>query len=287
MSFIFRQFLQEQIAQALKEQGIAYPSHRITLELASKTKEGDCYLAVPNIEGRDVEETAKLIKEALIKKHRDLIKGGHIEKKSKRNQAYLYLTFQAEYYKAASGAFMDFLTGKNAKESLSLGYLHLLAAMNRLSINKPEDDNGVDVVITAKIGRTQIQSAVQLKSTTTQNCTFTNQILTYHLENKNYNELIVPDQQIPLILALLVLPEDENTWLGFEPDSLILRSTMYWVCLAEEPKTTHKTKTPIQIPIKNVLTVNSLAQIMNTVCTDFLNKIQPNHKTLLELSKGK
>jgi hypothetical protein len=285
MSFIFRQFLQEQIAKALQEQKISYPSHQINLELASKTKEGDCYLAVPNIMGKSIEETGNLIKDTLINNHPDLIADGRIEEKEKRNQAYLYLTFQPDYFKAEQGAFMDYLTANDSKESLSFAYLSLLAGINRLSIEKPMKDKGVDARILAQIQDSQIQIGVQLKSTTIKNCQFEDEILIYLLDNGNYVQLIASKQQVPLILVLLVLPEDVNTWLMFEPDALILRSTMYWVCLAEEPAST-KSKIPVKIPIQNQLTVHSLTQIMNVVYADFWEEVKPNHKGLLQLSKG-
>lgn len=101
----------------------------------------------------------------------------------------------------------------------------------------------------------------QLKSTTLWE--FENDHVVYDLEAKTYNDFVTRDPDATgAILILLCLPEDEVEWANFTEDHLALRHCCYWAKLNGDPTDNANTKR-VRIPRTNLLTVDSLKQILN------------------------
>lgn len=87
----------------------------------------------------------------------------------------------------------------------------------------------------------------------------------YNLEVKNYNDLIDRFNEagaiIPLLLIIVILPENKDEWLNLTVDSLILKKCAFWY---QSPKgathATNKSKSVITIPKSN------------QICLDFFDE---------------
>ena len=91
--------------------------------------------------------------------------------------------------------------------------------------------------------------------------------ITYCLKAKNYNDL-QRGSTIPRILALLVLPSDENEWISWSIDQLLIRKCMYWVDLKKYPQSNNTSEVSLAIPKSNTLSAESLMAIMKNVAEE-------------------
>lgn len=88
--------------------------------------------------------------------------------------------------------------------------------------------------------------AVQLKSTAfdlPEGCTG----FPYDLKVRNYNDLIRPTL-IPCVLVLLLLPADEERWLTWTEEALVLRRSAYWLSLCGLPATSNEATARVHLP---------------------------------------
>jgi hypothetical protein len=150
------------------------------------------------------------------------------------------------------------LTDNDRKEQLSLAYLHALAAVGGYTVSIPNlDRDSSDICISSGSSR---RSSVefQLKATSSPDCSADG--LRFQLKAKNYNDL-ARRRQVPLLLAVMVLPELSADWLTLNPDKMVLRKCVYWMSLIGEPETDQGSKVVI-VPIVNLLTVDSLRDLI-------------------------
>lgn len=133
------------------------------------------------------------------------------------------------------------MTEEQIKEHLSRRYVELLANRHGFACNKPDPDNGVDLVVSRVTpyehrGRRRLlddgkRIDIQLKATCTSNTMPTEIGFKYDLEAKTYNDLVirnVPGAIVPFVLILVVLPDNPSEWLQVTADELTLRRSAYW-----------------------------------------------------------
>ena len=84
----------------------------------------------------------------------------------------------------------------------------------------------------------------------------------FALEADTYNRLRNPKVQVPKLLAVLDMPNDEDEWLTVTVEGLMLRRRMYWVNLYGQPETKQNSKT-VRIPVLQHLDVEALRQLMD------------------------
>jgi hypothetical protein len=87
----------------------------------------------------------------------------------------------------------------------------------------------------------------------------------YPLKAKNYNDLVPTDLMAPRILVLVTIPHESKDWIGFEPSAITCRHSVFWVTLAGEPESPNTSTVTVSIPRKNILTVQSLMDLMEKV----------------------
>lgn len=162
------------------------------------------------------------------------------------------------------------------QEDLCESYVRALCAVNGYSITKEIPDNdGVDVTIKCKerpdsiCARRSPKLDVQLKS-----C-YSNHIqlqedgsILYDLEVKNYKQLIEADRMIPFILVVLHMHENEGLWLEHTLDYLKITKCAYWISLKGREDTDNTETIRIQIPAANVLSDQTLKDIMTKVANN-------------------
>jgi hypothetical protein len=154
-------------------------------------------------------------------------------------------------------------------EDMSEAYLRALCAANGYTIDKREHDNdGVDIglVCSDKVADDSILEStelkIQLKSSYANITEHEDGSITYKLEVKNYKSLISTKRMIPLILVVFHMPCEEAQWIEQTTDWLKIKKCAYWISLKGKPDTDNTDKISIRIPAENLLTKDSLKEIM-------------------------
>lgn len=162
------------------------------------------------------------------------------------------------------------MTEEQIKEQLSRHFVELVASRSGFKCASVNPDHGCDLHITRALyveinGTRRLLDTgeilhVQLKSTCESSVVETADAIKYDLEAKTFNDLVHRRNQAtvrPLILVLLVLPDDQNEWLRIEPGELLLRRTAYWYYPeAGLDYTENTSKVRITIPRTNVMTLD-------------------------------
>jgi hypothetical protein len=155
------------------------------------------------------------------------------------------------------------------KEQFSIAYVHALASKHGYNIgSRKVDDQSVDLeLIGYEQGQAIVSPQLHLQLKCTESPTFINQqkVISYQLEEKNYNDLR-KKKQVPHILVLLHVPTTVDDWLDETPYHLLMRYCAYWVSLAGEPDlaTGQKSKN-VHIPTTNMFHGNALKDIMRRI----------------------
>ena len=97
--------------------------------------------------------------------------------------------------------------------------------------------------------------------------------LHFQLPQKNYNDLAAP-RHVPIILAVLELPENPGEWLNYDSNELVLRRRLWWISLEGEPQISAESKTVI-IPESQLLTPDSLSDLAENIRERILESMRP------------
>lgn len=153
-------------------------------------------------------------------------------------------------------------------EDMSEAYVRALCAVNGFSVTKANHDNdGVDITIHCKgdvVPDSKWHSPsldIQLKSSS-QITEHEDGSISYPLEVKNYKWLIDSRRCTPIILVVLHMHPDEKLWVDQTTDWLKITKCAYWLSLKGWPETDNTSTVTITIPSTNLLTKESLKEIM-------------------------
>lgn len=91
--------------------------------------------------------------------------------------------------------------------------------------------------------------------------------LTYKLKVKNYNDLCLPSTT-PIILGLLILPENEELWVNWTEEELLIKGCMYWAEFSKETESSNEGTVSVKINKKNVINVESLRNILEMIAKE-------------------
>jgi hypothetical protein len=158
------------------------------------------------------------------------------------------------------------------KEEFSYAYINAVASAAGFSFqiaSRPLDQVGVDVTITGLVSpgsRRRTRLDVQVKCTSRDVIDSNN--LRYPLDIKNYEELRndYPDDD-PLILVVVLVPDNVDDWLHQSETELCLQHCAYWVSLRGQPATENQTTVTVYLPRQNIFTVNTLKNLMQRIAT--------------------
>jgi hypothetical protein len=157
------------------------------------------------------------------------------------------------------------MTEEQIKEQLSRGYLDLLASRAGYKSLVASLDHGVDVTISkvkahVRGGKTRLLDSgqfidVQLKCTCEASIVSGPVNIKYDLEAKSYNDLIDRrDSPVPLLLVLMVLPDNQDLWLSVRAHEIALAKCAYWYLPeSTETYTPNTDSKRVTIPRANVL----------------------------------
>ena len=184
--------------------------------------------------------------------------------------------------------FASFHSGKNKrtvneekiKELLSVSFIRLIAERAGFVATKPSSDYGDDLYVkrlhfTPKFSKLQYFSTgelvgIQVKCVTQSRLAYTAQTIRFDLKEKPYNHLILRMEawkkggKIPLILVLVILPDDHTKWLNYdEKDAVLsLSSQAYWYLPDAKAKASPNRSTKrILISRENKINLNFFGEI--------------------------
>ena len=142
------------------------------------------------------------------------------------------------------------------QEQLSLAYVRAVTFRAGLRLSIPEvDDHGIDGTIVDPNRRGINRVDFQLKSTT--DCEIRDDIVAYDLRVEDYNRLILEDD-VPRVLILFIMPDDETEWLTQSDEELCLRKCSYWVSLMGMQPSRNSSSVRVRVPLANMFDQDGL-----------------------------
>ena len=157
------------------------------------------------------------------------------------------------------------------KEEFSYAYVYAITSAAGYSFQRtttPLDQLGIDLILTG-VGVLGLmgfpQLYVQLKCTSRE--VLEDNYLKYPLRVKNYEELRTPNQYPPLILVIVLVPDNVDDWLNQSEDELCLKRCGYWLSLAGASSTENQETVTVSISRKNILTAKMLKHLMERIAT--------------------
>lgn len=162
------------------------------------------------------------------------------------------------------------MTLEQIKEQLSNRFVGILATNKGFAIDKGEIDLGIDFTLKKSYqyvsgngqNRWNFDSRyidLQLKATTDNSIVDNVNSIKYDLEAKSYNDLVERQSNgtAPLILILVVLPNDQNQWVNIDTTELRLRKHAYWFAPPiGATQTSNGSTIRIEIPKINMLDID-------------------------------
>ena len=163
------------------------------------------------------------------------------------------------------------MNDKLFEEAISISYLRAIAAQAEITFElRDRDEDGKDADLSKLTTNDDgdpfnAEFSVQLKATCSpKTYSETDTTIKYALKAKNYNDLCKKGTNI-IILALLVLPEDKSEWVTQSWEELVLKKCMYWASFVGKPLTDNTSTITVEIPKKNLLTAQTLTDMIHTI----------------------
>ncbi len=135
---------------------------------------------------------------------------------------------------------MDIVTTSDSdiQERLSCAYLTAVAARAGCQVlSLPVDRNGFDFWIAPIQGSNTARIAVQAKATTRLARIGTGGIISFQLDRRTY-DLLRGNAICPMLLVVLDMPADRDSWLSVTEDGLLPRRAAFWKDMRGAPAIT-------------------------------------------------
>jgi Domain of unknown function (DUF4365) len=165
----------------------------------------------------------------------------------------MYITLQQEKF---SYAYMEAIT-------TAAGYEMLLKG-------RAMDNAGIDlsIEVPGQLGRVLSPKLdAQVKCTTDQTL-IRGSFVHYPLDVRNYERLRHPNPSCPQFLFLMLVPPNKDEWLVVSEDCSVLKKCIFWLSLKGMEPTVNSQTVTIRIPRGNLLTPQSLREIMFKLVED-------------------
>lgn len=160
------------------------------------------------------------------------------------------------------------------QQDIHISYISALCAHAGISYDiQRHDDDSTDGIIKKRITLSDgdfrdTQLRIQLKSTSSlSQYTDNGDSFAYRLKVKNYNDLCTPSTA-PIILGLLILPEDENSWIKWSEEELLIRGCMYWADFSKCKKSTNQSTVNVKIDKANIINQDTLLNILEKIARE-------------------
>lgn len=126
------------------------------------------------------------------------------------------------------------------KEDISISYISAICAHAGIAYEiLRHDDDSTDGLLKKCIEindgkKFYSELRIQLKATSSPSqYEDKGDYINYKLKVKNYNDLCCP-ATTPIILGLLILPEDYSEWVHWTQEDLLIKGCMYWASFSEK-----------------------------------------------------
>lgn len=160
------------------------------------------------------------------------------------------------------------------KEDISISYISALCAYAGIAYETVRhDEDSTDGILKKRVlldgnRKLDVLLRVQLKCTSsTSQYTDHGDYLTYKLKVKNYNDLCL-QPTTPIMLGLLVLPEDEKLWIDCTEEELLIRGCMYWAEFSGKIESDNTDKVSVKIDKDKIINAESLQQILELIAKE-------------------
>lgn len=163
------------------------------------------------------------------------------------------------------------MTEEHIKEKISLAYIRAVSAAAGFTCEIKQEDYGIDGSINyiryfpERNSCRDCGIAIDFQAKSTVNAFFKNDELFYDLKIKNYLDLIDTNVGRQRILILYLLPPDSEEWINITPEMTILKKCAYWCSLRGQSQRNNEATVRIKIPTSQILTKDSLIQMMDVV----------------------
>lgn len=169
------------------------------------------------------------------------------------------------------------------KELLSVNFIRVIAEREGFIVTKVEQDYGDDLLVKQvkklksdkgfKYFTTGGMFEIQMKCTTENSIKIADNRIKFRLKGRNYYHLVErfnkwkSEKYTPLILIILVLPNEKSKWLSLdlEKGGLTIGGKAYWY-LPEDGNTAtlNMTQKTISISTENQVSLNTFKQLFKT-----------------------
>lgn len=151
------------------------------------------------------------------------------------------------------------------KEYFSYAYVHTVASAAGYSSENTQtlDPYGTDIIISGESLDEESYDPrldVQVKATSTD--VLKEEFIKYPLNVKNYNELRKQKVSVPRIVIVVLVPEKIENWVQQSEQGLLMNCKGYWMSLKRAPATQNQETVTVDVPRKNLFTVEALKRIM-------------------------
>lgn len=160
------------------------------------------------------------------------------------------------------------------KEDISISYISALCAHSGIAYEiVRHDEDSTDGILRKRVfldgGRKyDAELRIQLKCTSSPSQYIDNgNTITYKLKVKNYNDLCLRSTT-PIILGLLILPEDQNEWIQWSTEELLLKGCMYWASFAGKTESKNEGTISVTLDKKNAINEKTLQSILEKIAKE-------------------
>jgi hypothetical protein len=162
------------------------------------------------------------------------------------------------------------MTQNDIEEALSRAYVFAVASRAGVNIAGSAKDYGVDgtfrrIFVFPDNTRTETGFPLDFQLKASINCTVGETHVSYRMNATAYNKLVWRrnNGSTPILLILMVLPNDPVTWINHSEDQLLLRHCCYWHLVGYEEITTATTM--LEIPREQALNPAALDDLLDAV----------------------
>lgn len=153
------------------------------------------------------------------------------------------------------------------QEAFSKAFAQAVCAVAGFTSSQPDPDvDSVDWCVKGRVEGRTAQVDIQLKCLRDGAVDPASTHFSYELDNlKNYEDMIEPERLMPLILVVVRVPGELESWLAMDDQRLVLAHCAYWLSLRGLPPTANKKSKSVRIPIIQRFTPEVLALMMGCV----------------------
>lgn len=159
-------------------------------------------------------------------------------------------------------------------EDLHISYIAALCAAEGVSYDiQRHDDDSTDGIIKKRIILGEgffcdSSVRIQLKSTASASqYEDKGDYIRYRLKAKNYNDLCMR-ATTPIILGLLILPEDDGEWVRWSTEELLIKGCMYWEEFSGKEKRDKDSPVYVRIPKENIFNRKTMLNILEKIAKE-------------------